>query len=153
MLLADLLDDLLRFERRQHDVHTAAEEQHDHCGQVGQMEHRHGVQVARMCAVAYPVLVGEGGDADVVVTEHHALGETGGAAGIENAQQGVATTVRVFNRFVLGDQGFIVEHAFRRFAVTGINHQADTLGLDGHLGAQFLESIIDDQHAGLRVVQ
>ncbi|MNL63657.1 hypothetical protein D3C87_1878100 [compost metagenome] len=87
------------------------------------------------------------------MAEHHALGETGGAAGVENAQQGVAATVRVFHRFVLGDQGFVVEHALGRFAVTGINHQADALRLDGHLGAQFLEGVIDDQHAGLRVVQ
>ncbi|MNN56586.1 hypothetical protein D3C81_1715260 [compost metagenome] len=61
--------------------------------------------------------------------------------------------MRVFNRFALGDQGFVIEHALGRFAVTGINHQADALGLDSHLGPQFLEGVIDDQHAGLRVIQ
>ncbi|MCY1359063.1 hypothetical protein D9M69_456170 [compost metagenome] len=135
MLLANLLEHLLRLEGRQHDMQTTADEQHDNRGQVSQVEHRHGMQIARVRAIAYPVLGGEGGDTDVVVAEHDAFGGAGGAAGIENSQQGVAAAMRVFHRFILGDQRFVVEHALGRFAVAGIDHQPDALCFDGHLGA------------------
>ena len=82
------------------------------------------------------------------MAEHHALGEAGGAAGVENAEQGIAATARILHRFADRDQGFVVEHAARRFAVTGVDHLAHGFRLLEYLGAQFLVVIVDDQHRG-----
>ncbi|MNN39777.1 hypothetical protein D3C81_1538260 [compost metagenome] len=87
------------------------------------------------------------------MTEHHTFREPGGAAGVEDTQQGIATAARVLDWLVFGDQLLVVVHAGGRFAVTRIDQGTDGLGLGDDLRAQVLEVVIDDQDGGFRVVQ
>ncbi|MNN19801.1 hypothetical protein D3C81_1330560 [compost metagenome] len=79
------------------------------------------------------------------MADHHALGEAGGAAGVENPQQGIAATAHVFYRRRFGQQRFVIEHAWRGFTVAGINDMAYGFGLAGNQRALVLEGIVDDQ--------
>ncbi|MCY1412317.1 hypothetical protein D9M71_277190 [compost metagenome] len=144
---------LFRYEGRLHNMGAAAHEQRAHCGEVGQVEHRHHVQVIAGRIGAAAVQHTQRGERQIGVAEHHAFREAGGAAGVEDAQQGVATAACVLDWLVLGDQRFVAEHAFRRLVVAGVDHRADGLGLGGDLPAQVLEGIVDDQHGGLGVVE
>ncbi|MNR55658.1 hypothetical protein D3C85_1760700 [compost metagenome] len=67
-------------------MRATTEKQAVHGPVVGQVEHRHCMQ--KTLSVTEHTL-GHGGhcrESHVVVTEHHALGETRGAAGVENPQ-------------------------------------------------------------------
>ncbi|MNE78988.1 hypothetical protein D3C80_1754370 [compost metagenome] len=83
------------------------------------------------------------------MAEHHPFGEAGGATGVEDAQQGVALAPCILHRSVGTDQGFIVEHARRGLAVTGIDQGVYALGGSADLCRQGGKGIIDDQDAGL----
>ncbi|MDT4826565.1 hypothetical protein FQZ97_598800 [compost metagenome] len=134
-------------------MRAAADEQAVHRRQVSQVEHRHGVQVDAVLAEGQTVAQGHGGEGEVVVAEHHALWETGGATGVEDPQQRVAAPAHILHRRVFGDQRFVGEHALRRLAVAGMDQRADGLRLLGDLERQLLEAVVDDQHGGFRVVQ
>ncbi|MNO98997.1 hypothetical protein D3C76_907590 [compost metagenome] len=87
------------------------------------------------------------------MAEHHALGETGSTSGIENAQQGIAMAPRILHRGARGNQCFVVEHAGRGVAVTGVDDRTQCLRCLDDLAGQGNEVVIDNQHAGLRVIQ
>ncbi|MCY1286702.1 hypothetical protein D9M70_356780 [compost metagenome] len=87
------------------------------------------------------------------MAEHHALGEAGGAAGVEDAEQRIAATAGVFHGLAAFDQRLVAEHAFGSFAVAGMDHRADGLRIGGDARAELLEGVIDDQDGGIRIVQ
>ncbi|MNZ72100.1 hypothetical protein D3C78_904700 [compost metagenome] len=152
-LAGEDLQHLLRHESRLHDVGATAHEQRSHGREVGQVEHRHHVQVVAAGMGTTAIQHAQRRVCDVVVAEHHALGKTGGATGVEDAQQRVTAAARVFHRLAVGDQCLVAEHAFRYLAVAGIDHRANGLRAGGGAGTQFLEGVVDDQHAGVRIVE
>jgi hypothetical protein len=78
---------------------------------VGQVEHGRGVQVAAAVGGQPLGLRGQPRAADVGVAQHHALGKTGGAAGVEDAGQVFAAAHRVGNGRGRVDQPFVAVHA------------------------------------------
>ena len=85
-----------RLEHRDHHVGAAADELAGPGGEVGQVEHRRGVQVG--AAGDEEVLAGQHAERrgeQVGVAEHHALGPAGGAAGVEDGGEIVAAAAGV----------------------------------------------------------
>ncbi|MNP79420.1 hypothetical protein D3C76_1772590 [compost metagenome] len=78
------------------------------------------------------------------MTEHHTFRKTGGTTGVEHAQQRIAATASVLNGRILGDQRFVVEHAWGCFPLTGIDHQAQAFCRTGNLVGHWQESIVND---------
>ncbi|MNZ73127.1 hypothetical protein D3C78_915290 [compost metagenome] len=142
----------LRGEGRQHDMSAAADEQCSHRRKVRQVEHRHRVQEDAVVGEATTSQRRRRGKEQVVVAEHHALGEAGGAAGVEDPQQRIATAAGVLHGSGRGDQRLVGHHAGRAFAVAGIDHLADRLRLRSDPGAKVLESVVDDQYDGFRII-
>ncbi|MCY1364158.1 hypothetical protein D9M68_565820 [compost metagenome] len=153
LLVDDGLQGGLAAERRQHDVHAAGDQLAVHRREVGQVEHRHGVQEHRVATVEAPGKPRQAGEGQVVVADHHALGETGGAAGVEHPEQRIAAAAHVLHRLGRGQQCLVVEHAFGGFAVASIDQVAERIGLLEDRFAHRLEGVVDDQHGRLRVVQ
>ncbi|MNJ18569.1 hypothetical protein D3C77_128730 [compost metagenome] len=85
-LLVNGLQHLVWGEGRQYHVGTTAEEQRGHGGVVSQVEHRHDMQEHGGRAITAGVQGRHCRKGDIAVAEHHALGEAGGATGIENTQ-------------------------------------------------------------------
>ena len=73
-----------------------------------------------------------------LVGEHHALGLTGRAAGVEDAVDLIATAARILDRLVIGDQLLVGEHALGRLLLADVNDRTQV----GHLLPQ---------HAGAKV--
>ncbi|MNE71122.1 hypothetical protein D3C80_1669670 [compost metagenome] len=80
------------------------------------------------------------------MAEHHALGKAGGAAGVEDTQQGVATAACILDGHGTVDQCFIVEHTQRRRPATGVDDCVYSRCLGSYLHALFDEGVINDQY-------
>ncbi|MNO74353.1 hypothetical protein D3C76_653490 [compost metagenome] len=152
-LAGDGFQHRLRHEGRHHHMGAAAHEQGGHGREIGQVEHRHHVQVVAVGMGAAAVQHAQRREGQVAVAEHHALGEACGAAGVEDAEQGIALAARIFHRCAGGDQRLVAEHAFRGLAVAGVDHRAQGLRLGHDLPAQGEEGVVDDQHGGVRIIQ
>src|SRR5690554_5915911 len=75
-----------------------------HCkgaGHVGQMKHRPGVHVDGVSAITHFRHHIQRIENQIVMAEHHALGASGGAAGIEQASQFVVAGAVVVNGIVI----------------------------------------------------
>ncbi|MCY1292660.1 hypothetical protein D9M70_418960 [compost metagenome] len=89
----------------------------------------------------------------VAVRQHHALGQAGGAAGVENHREVLAAAPAVLDRRALGDQPLERQHAGRRLAFVGVDQNRFTPGLGDDRLDQRQVHVVDDQHAGVAVVQ
>ncbi|MNE34859.1 hypothetical protein D3C80_1285960 [compost metagenome] len=142
-----------RLERRQYDMPASGQKQAGHGPNIGQVKHRHHMQKYRPDAIGARAHRRHRGAGDVVVAEHHALGKTRGATGVEDAQQVIAATTGVLQRCALGDQRLVGQHAGRCRTVAGIDQRAQGCRPCGDLRAQRFEGVIDDQHCGFRIVE
>ena len=73
---------------------------------IGQVKHRCGVQIRAARACQSLGARGQTRAAQVVVAQHHPLGETRRAAGVENARQIVTTAQGIGYRLALRNEGF-----------------------------------------------
>ena len=102
------------------------------------------------CAVA---MRAHGRREQVVVAEHHALGITSGAAGVEHARQVAAAAVRVLGRQILGEQLLIVQRAAGLGPLAAENHRLQARRLLAQRRDRRRERIVDQQNAGIAVRQ
>ncbi|MCY1361091.1 hypothetical protein D9M69_477470 [compost metagenome] len=117
------------------------------------MEHRHGMQEHRV-AIEEPLAHGrEAGERQVVVADHHAFGEAGGAAGVEDAQQGIATAAGIGDWLGGGQQRLARQHAGGCLTIPGVDQGAQGPGLLEDAQAYLDEGLVDYQHGGFGVVQ
>ncbi|MCY1523722.1 hypothetical protein D9M68_586270 [compost metagenome] len=123
----------LRGEVRQHDVLAPAGEQGVDGGEVCQVEHRHDMQEDGVRPAAPGHQRCQRGEADVVVAQHHALRETGGAAGVEDAGQVAAVAVRILHGVAGVEHCLVVGHAFRRIPRTRVDKVEDGRHFPGEL--------------------
>ncbi|MDT4853797.1 hypothetical protein FQZ97_880750 [compost metagenome] len=93
------------------------------------------------------------GEGQVVVADHHALGEAGGTSGVEDAQQRIAATAHVLHRLRIGQQCLVGKHALGSLAVAGIDQVANGLGQVRDGFANLLEAVVDNEHGRLRIVE
>ncbi|MNF82688.1 hypothetical protein D3C84_649990 [compost metagenome] len=147
-LLVNGMQNALRGKGLQNRMGRATDETRRHRREVRQVKHRHRMEECR------PRLATSGDqgvhrrERHIAMAEHHPFRSAGGAAGVENAKQGITAAARIFHRLADLDQGFVVEHPRWCFAVTGVDHHTYGFRLFLHLGAQCLVVIVDDQHGG-----
>ncbi|MNF98688.1 hypothetical protein D3C84_815590 [compost metagenome] len=87
------------------------------------------------------------------MAEHHPFGKTGGATGVENPQQCLATATHILHRWVVGDQRFVSEHSWRCLAHADMNDVLHGHRLFDNVFSLLAEGVINDQNRGFRVVQ
>ncbi|MNP06799.1 hypothetical protein D3C76_987980 [compost metagenome] len=132
---------------------ATTDEQAGHGPDVGQVKHRHHMQKHRVGAIGARRHGSHRGTGDVVVTEHYPFGKPGGATGVENPQQGLATATHILHRWAVNDQRFVIKHAWRRIKGAGMNDPLHGHRLCNNLLTLLHEGVIDDQNRGFRVVQ
>ncbi|MNO79736.1 hypothetical protein D3C76_709150 [compost metagenome] len=84
---------------------------------------------------------------------HDALRPAGSAAGVHDGGQVVAAALGIADRRGFGDQLLVGEHAFRRRAVADMDQQRPHLGGRGDVFGQVQETVVDQQDAGIAIVQ
>ena len=132
------------------DVGAAAQQHRIHRRAIGEVKHRRGVQIDR---AARPQAFAERIqriDHQIAVAEHHALGASGGAAGIEDAGEIAALAHRIRHRRAALDQLFVIVHAGWRLAIIGIN-QLEARDRIGERGGDGGKGLVDEQDAGAAV--
>ena len=133
------------------DAHERAAEA---AGLVGGVEHRRCVEVG---AAGRHELAG-GGAAhrrrhQVRVAEHHALGEAGGAARVEEAGQAVAAAAHVGDGRGRRQEVLVGEHPVGRGAVADVDHRLQLRALLAQRRDVRRHGVVDQQDAGVGVVQ
>ena len=144
----------LRLEPGDDDVGDADQRAAEPAGLVGGVEHRRGVQVG---ASGRHELAG-GGAAhrrrhQVRVAEHHAFGEAGGAARVEEAGQAVAAAADVGDGGGRGQEVLVGEHPVGRGAVADVDHGPQLGALLPERRDVRRQGVVDQQDAGVGVVQ
>ena len=121
-MLCDRAQYRCRFEERNHDMGATEHDLPYPCSQIGEVEHRCGVEQYRR--VVEQLSGGhrpQAGGHQIRVGEHDALGESGGTAGVEEAGQGVAAASYIGNGIVGCHQILVRHHAVRGGAVPAVD--------------------------------
>ena len=120
---------------------------------VGQMEHRRGMQIG---AVGGGQTIGahrQARAAQIGVAEHHPLGKTGGAAGVENAGQVVASPDCIRDRCRGSNQRLVIMGAGGCLRVAAIDHLAQGLRIAAQPLDHRAEVLVDQQQGRARIVK
>ncbi|MNS01806.1 hypothetical protein D3C72_330970 [compost metagenome] len=142
-----------RIEGRDEDARQPEQRNQDHPRQRRQMKHRRDVQgqgIGRHRHIGSP---GHGRRPQVHVRLHDAFRPTGGAAGVHDAGQVVAAAKRIVDRRCVPNQLLVGEHAFRQRTVADMDEQRTHPGGAGDAFGHGQERVVDQQDAGVAVVQ
>ncbi|MCY1419663.1 hypothetical protein D9M71_352560 [compost metagenome] len=152
-LALDGLQHLQRIEIRQVDVRLVGDDPRNDEGHRRQVEHRrhmqrHGILDQRQHGHAQHWV-----EPHAAMGVHDALGEAGGAAGVHDHGEVLAAVPGVLHRCRLGDQPLEGMHAGRRLAVAGVDQHRLAPGAGEDAFDQRQVIVVDDQEAGVAVVQ
>ena len=120
---------------------------------VGQMEHRRGMQIG---AVGRGQAIGahrQARAAQIGVAEHHALGKTGRAAGVEDTGQVVAAPDRIGHRCRRGNQRLVIMGAGGCLRIAAIDHLAQGLRIAAQPFDHRAKVLVDQQQGRARIVK
>ncbi|MNX80410.1 hypothetical protein D3C86_1120700 [compost metagenome] len=152
-LALDGLQHLARIEGGGQHMRFAGDELHQRAADAAHVEQRRHVQ--RDAALGHgclrKALDADGPQRPVAV--HHALGETGGAAGVEDAGQVVAGAVCVFNRRGGVDERGQRRHALGRAALACVEEDRRPFGAGADAFDAVEKMVVDHEDAGVAVVQ
>ncbi|MNK87896.1 hypothetical protein D3C87_1078430 [compost metagenome] len=144
---------VLGIEGRNENTRQPQQRNQDHPRQRRQVEHRRDVQGQGVHRHRHVGGAGHGSGPQVHVRLHHAFRSAGGAAGVHDARQVIAAAKRVVHRRGFTNQLLVGQHAFWQRPVANVDQQRPHPGAAGNAFGQGQEGVVDQQDAGVAVVQ